>query len=242
MAKSTIKRRIDQRLEQNIPVAGLDLIQALNRIEVADVGVDFLYDNYTISKVFYKTGSRPKLEQIAARVTENCTGELEKVWALARFIPQELPWAGVFTKKTGRALPSDRNMTEEQLLESGFAWCNEQARVFCALTQIIGIPSRLIFASSNAGWGHVTSEVLLASGWMLVDQTMGFCFEKQGKPVRATDVYHDEQIRSYFAQPYKQALLAVRDKIAESSNAGLLIAENPIDCFINIAVHNHFIF
>ena len=235
-------RTIDQRWMSPPPVAGVDLMHAFNFIPVKDVGVDFLYDRYTASNIFYRSGSRPKLEAIVKRVIAGCKDELSKVKALARYIPEELPWAGVYTKRTGKPLPGDRDMSEEELIESGFGWCNEQSRVFCCLAQIAGVPSRMVFAGSDKGWGHVTSEVLLESGWMLVDQTMGFCFEKDGQAVRAVDVYGDEQIREYFAQPYKEAVLAARETIAKETVGGLLAADIPIECFMIIGIHNHFIF
>jgi len=236
-------RPIDRRFERlGLPqVAGLDLVQALNYIDVADAGEDFVYNHYTSSRIFYKRGSRPKLEEIANRVTKGCNDELAKVKALAQYIPREMPWAGVYTKQTGKNLPADRNLTEEELIESGFGWCNEQARVFCCLAQIVGVLSRLVFASSNEGWGHVTSEVLLPDGWMLVDQTIGFCFEINGKSVRAVDACNDEKCREYFAPIYKEAVAKCRENIAPETGDGLLRTDTPIECFRNIGVHNHFV-
>jgi len=80
-------------------------------------------------------------------------------------------------------------MTEEDLLRSGHGWCNEQARVLVALTQVAELPSRLVFAHSRDGKaGHVATEVYVDGKWVLVDQTEGLVFvRKDGSPLNVLD-------------------------------------------------------
>ena len=239
------QRPIDQRFEcEGIPtpnVSMLDLMYALNYIAVEDTSVDFVYNHYTSSRLFYERGSRPKLEAVADRVTEGIEDEFEKVQALVDFIAENVLWAGVEAKRTGILTRAEKYLTEEQLIERGFCWCHEQARVFCCLTQIAGITSRLIFAGSGNKWGHVTSEVLLSKGWMLVDQSFGVCFVKDGMPVRAVDVFGDESNREYFAPILLDKVIKCRENIHPITMEGMLIAENPIECFRHISVCNHFV-
>ena len=77
----------------------------------------------------------------------------------------------------------DRGMTEEDLLQSGHGWCNEQARVLVALTQIAGLPSRLVFAQSrDSKIAHVVTEVYVDGKWVLVDQTEGLDLHSARRP------------------------------------------------------------
>ena len=91
---------------------------------------------------------------------------------------------------------ADRAMTEEDLLRSGHGWCNEQARVLVALTQIAGLPSRLVFAQSrDSKIAHVVSEVYVDGKWVLVDQTEGLIFTCQnGRPINVLDLRTDPDV------------------------------------------------
>ena len=62
----------------------------------------------------------------------------------------------------GVDLPPDRAMTEEQLIDSGVGWCNEQCRVFIALCGVMEIPARLCFLfHANGKTAHTATEVEL---------------------------------------------------------------------------------
>ena len=226
-------------------VKGVDLAQALNYIELEKVGREFIYDHYTATRLTYVPGSRPRLEELAARITRGLAAPLEKVQAVTRFVAKEMPWAGYHEKKTGQRLPTGRNLPEEDLIESGFGWCNEQARVFCVLNQVLGIPSRMVFAGNNEKkFGHVASKVYLPEGWMLVDQSMDFCFIMDGRPVRACDVWHVPGIRAYFEPLYLEAGKKVKEELGEEvlkTSFGMLMSENPLEGFKDLGYLNHFI-
>ena len=162
-------------------VGGIDLEQSLNYIALADVSLDFIYDKYTSGRLIYTAGSRPVLEGLAASLLGGITGKLEKIEKLTKFVAEKVPWAGYYHRAMGHRLAYNRNLDEEDLIASGYAWCNEQARLLCALTQIIGIPSRLVFAGARKGGGHVVVEVLTSNGWLLADQSFGYLFVNKGK-------------------------------------------------------------
>ena len=241
MNSQTSKRRIDTRYIP--PVAGIDLVQALNYLDLDDVGVDFIYDNYTSAHVPYVKGNRPLLESAA---TGCGLAELDIVKHLTGFAAEQVRWAGFFYKENGVPLPKNRAFDEERIIESKYGWCNEQARVLCCLTQICGFPSRLVFASNKiARCGHVLTEVLLSSGWMLVDQSLNFLFEINGKPVRAADVSKNKDVRAHFRAVYKKvchdtvvSLLPV-DYLSDNFSMSLL--DDPMDGFENLGYHNHFV-
>jgi hypothetical protein len=65
-------------------------------------------------------------------------------------------------------------MTEEQLIDSGRGWCNEQCRVFIALCEVMEIPARLCFLfHANGKTAHTATEILLDGKWSFADVTFG---------------------------------------------------------------------
>jgi transglutaminase-like putative cysteine protease len=244
------QRKIDQR---KIPrVKGIDLVQSMNYIKVEDVGTNFAYDNYTSSMIFYRQESRPLLEKIVNKITDDKQAQLDKVRAVTDYVSNEIKWAGYFKADTGEELPADLALSEEEIIARGYGWCNEQARVFCCLTQIAGITSRMVFAkNSQRQYGHAVSEVLLPNGWMLVDQSHNFCFIKDDEPVRGVDVYNDPQCRAYFADIYKKLMEEVRQQLPKSAysrpgagnsnDEGMIGSQTPLDGFKEIGVYNYFI-
>ncbi len=112
------------------PVGSIDLEHSLNYISLADVPLEFIYDKYTSGRLVYTSGSRPVLEGIACRLLCGVKDETGRVRKLADYIVGQLPWAGYYHKAMGAKLATNRNLVEEDLVASGYAWCNEQARVF----------------------------------------------------------------------------------------------------------------
>jgi hypothetical protein len=236
-------RAIDKRFYPG--VAGVDLEQSLNYIDLADVGEAFVYDRYTGSRLPYVKGSRPGLEELARRLTLGAKSPLEKVQKLTAFVANEVKWAGFYKQDTGKALPPDRDMDEEELVVSGYGWCNEQARLLCALTQVSGLVSRLVFASNmKKKYGHVVVEVLLPEGWMTVDESMNYCFLMNGRPVRASRIWNDPKTRAYFAPIYKKLctdLIGVLGRPILTGSFNMALGPDPLDGFSAIGYHNHFI-
>jgi len=58
--------------------------------------------------------------------------------------------------------------TEEFVIAKGSDWCNEVARVYCALAQLCSIPARIVYHFSDHD-GHVIAECFGPEGWVLVD-------------------------------------------------------------------------
>jgi len=226
-------------------VGGIDLVQALNYINISESSLDFCYDYYTSARLAYKSGARPELERVATRVTANCATVEEKVDALNTFVAKDVAWAGFFEKRTGKRLTTNLALSEEKLIEQKAGWCNEQARVLCGLTQVVGIPSRIVFASNKAvTYGHCITEVLLPSGWLMLDQSFGYAFKMRGEPVRAYDVFNDPDKRAYFEPIYKKMCDSLKKELGEELLArdfAMSMAPNPLDGFGAIGFHNHFV-
>jgi hypothetical protein len=237
------KRKIDQRFKP--PVKGIDLFQSMNYIALKDVSVDFIYGNYSSSTICHVPGSRPVLEKLARSLRIRPHNAYRQTAALAKYVAEEVLWAGFYERKTGHKLAPDRNMTEEQILRSGYGWCNEQARLFSALTQICGIPSRLVFASNHqCTFGHVVVEVLLPAGWMLVDQSFGYCFTCKGRPVSAWEVTHVPRMARHFGPIYNFLCRDLEQQLGPdilNRDFRMSMVRNPLVGFQALGYHNHFV-
>ncbi len=73
--------------------------------------------------------------------------------------------------------------TEEWVVAKGSDWCGEVARVLCGLTQVCGIPSRIVYTYSQED-GHVIVECFVDRAWVLVDPLASKVYrDPAGKPV-----------------------------------------------------------
>jgi transglutaminase-like putative cysteine protease len=76
--------------------------------------------------------------------------------------------------------------TEEMLITKGSDWCGEVARVFCALAQIEGIPTRIVYTYNHKD-GHVINESYLSDRWILIDSTNGILYRNADNYFNAAD-------------------------------------------------------
>ena len=148
-------------LMRDVPVKGIDRTQTHSMIRLCDETESLLYGpDFSPTKIRYRTGSRPKLEAIANKLSVP-----PMVWV--RDNVRHPNFAGV-------DLPPDRAMTEEQLIDSGLGWCNEQCRVFIALCAVMEIPARLCFLfHANGKTGHTATEIYASGKWAMFDVTFG---------------------------------------------------------------------
>ncbi len=241
-AAAALKARdIEQRFVP--PVAGIDLEQALNYTDSDGLDLAWFYRSFTYPRVFYRQGSRPFLEQTVWEQTKADAPAMDRLRACLDVIVQRMPHYILL----GYNGATDRALTEEDLLRSGHGWCNEQARVLVALTQIAGLPSRLVFAQSRDGKiAHVVSEVYVDGKWVLVDQTEGLIFTRQdGRPINVLDLRTDPHVWReadviYKAQQQRNRQRA-KDKSFWDSGHGIARRAHPLDLFECVGYHNYFI-
>lgn len=174
---------------KNCPVKGIDIDQVHEMILCCNETADYLYGEYTPEKVSYQKGSRPFLEKIAASAIDGCTRDIDKIQALLGWVNTNV------LHPMGRAeqSPPDRAASEEVLIESGWGWCNEQARVYIALAQVCGFMGRVIFlCHESEPWGHTSAETLLDGKWFFTDPTYGLLQSgDQGKLLSGRDIQID---------------------------------------------------
>lgn len=150
-------------------------------VRVNDVTREFLYDGpFSPTRIRYVKGSRPMLEEVVAAVTKDAKTEREKCEALLR-------WCGSFWKQSHcydpdrfmpsyrGPLPDDPNAVE-RVIRRGGSSCEWMSRLFCSLTQVCDIPSRLVIRMV-----HTQSEAYVDGKWRWYDGLRGDHGESSAK-------------------------------------------------------------
>ncbi len=148
-------------------VAGDDLAHALGMVRICAVTERAIYEGeFSPRHICYHKGSRPVLETIVQHGGIN--PDVETVVTLMGWVHQNVRHA--WTSEV--VLPPDRNFTEEEIISSGTGWCNEQARVFIGLCEVLELPARLCFVfHQDIPFGHAAAEVFLDNRWCFFDPT-----------------------------------------------------------------------
>ena len=160
-------------LERDAHASGsVDRVLAEQMIRLCAETADYLYADYSPTKVEYVPNSRPALDRVVRDALLDCYEDETRIEAIARFCAA-----------MGRRAPSGLDAlrlggTEEQILERGSDWCTDVARVGCVLAQIAGYPARLVnlFDLDKAYSGHVIVEVFREGAWGAVDATTGVVY------------------------------------------------------------------
>ena len=141
---------------------------------------DYLYREHTPTTAVYERGSRPQLEKILESVSQPGQNTEETIAAVAGFC-----------SRIGRGADNDNldtlivGGTEEQIIARRFDWCTDVARVGCILTQVAGLPSRLVFLANTdlAYSGHVIIEAYRDGRWAAVDTSTCVLYrDPDGRP------------------------------------------------------------
>ena len=163
--------QIDGDLRQKMFLAVFDEIQRLYRgtvdgqlheevVLLCPQTVDFLYSQFTPTKVSYQNGSRPVLEAKARELTGGLDSDRQKVLALLRYVRD------LYKGSPDGPQSSLQGGTEEELMQSNPRFCESQARVLAALCQVAGFPSRRV---GHFIGGHAVTEVFFEDKWAYID-------------------------------------------------------------------------
>ena len=201
------------------PVAGLDLDQALSMVRLCPETAAALYGpDFSPQALRYAPGSRPELEALArsfAGFDPAATVLRIAAWVRSRVQHPHL---------VGFVAP-DRGLSEEDLIQSGVGWCNEQSRVFVALCEVLEIPGRLCFLfHSNQRCGHTATEVFVEGKWAFVDVTFDvFVRLLDGPPATALELQgpHRDLAHQAYQRPLADYLARVRPEFDEVPGWGL---------------------
>ena len=160
----------------------VDAALADRQIRMCDETKDFLYA--VPAPVRYVKGTRPELECYAAKITNGCSSDFERVIAIMDHLKL------LYEKCHGRLL--FYGGTEEELLHKGEQLCECLSRLTCALCEVCKIPARII---THCLGGHVTNEVFTENKWWYVDSRAGVYFlGKDEKPASLWELWHDHSI------------------------------------------------
>lgn len=128
---------------------------------------DYLYREYTPTRVRYRRGRQLDLERYAEEAVAGCGSGEERIVSIARFCSD-----------LGKTAVEDLDAMlvggiEEEIIRRGSDWCTDVARVGCVLYQVAGFPARLVhlFDTGQAYSGHVIIEVYRGEVWSAVDPT-----------------------------------------------------------------------
>jgi len=193
-----------ERLIDAVGVAGIDLEQCQKQLRLHAVTESILYGLHNQPhRLSYSEGSRPELEAAARSAGAYVHASRRQAAEDAMdWVRQNVAHPLTFKHNVS----SNRAATEEQIIASGFGWCNEQSRVFIALCQLNGIPGRLCFLwHANLRCGHTATEVYLNGRWAFFDPTFGVRIElPDGRLADARDLLGNH--RGLAHQAYGPAL------------------------------------
>ena len=176
-----------------------DRAEQLDKENISRLYTPPVTENFQFNKL---RNQRPLLAGIADSIVTPDMSGLEKVHAVSAFTTGMAAQYPIPHEPNEKAYPSADSYfwggTEEILITKGTDWCGEVARVFCALTQMLGIPSRIIYTYSDED-GHVINECFVDGKWLLVDSTVNIVYAKDGEWYNAGMLFLDKAPVEKFA-------------------------------------------
>ena len=202
-------------------VAGIDRYYAYHRIRYCDETAKYLYQQFTPINVDYKKGTLPTYEKLVQKHVSHLKSDREEaVHLLTKVLPVVAKHPTV--PPCGDFIPGNRALTDEELLVSGDAWCNEQSRVFIRLCQVVGISARMIFlnyseksAQESGSTAHVVSEFYTEDRWSMADPTFFIVFPHLDGHLMSAAECHDRGEGQVLAQKHYEKRLREIDKLED---------------------------
>ena len=152
-------------------------------VRICPETVTYLYRDYTPLAI--TTHRRPELERHLQSIGADRGSIEEKLKAIV----------GICRGLTETAADSAEELlfggTEEEIIQRGSDWCTDLARVACALAQVAGLPSRIVFLADTASAysGHATVEIHRNNVWGAVDPTHTIVYQRSdGIPVSTWEI------------------------------------------------------
>jgi len=162
---------------------GVDGITPDEQVILCEATADYLYSGYTPTRVDYRPGSRPVLEEVAHRVTRGFSADRDKVLALMRYVRDLEP------------NPQREDLfaggTEEEIIKKRAWTCNEKARLLICLCQVAGYPAR--FVGHHIG-GHAVTEVYFEGKWAYLDVRGKYFFLPDGSFANTWEIWNNPSL------------------------------------------------
>jgi len=160
----------------------VDRVLMAGMVRLCAATATYLYTSHTPTCVGYVAGTRPELERVVRLVTAGSRSDEERVAAIAAYCAALAEEAGSENGGPDGLVLGGR---EEEIIRRGSDWCTDLARVGCALCQVSGLPSRIVYLADTARAysGHAIIEVYRDGSWGAVDVTRGVVYRwPEGRP------------------------------------------------------------
>ena len=160
---------------------------------------DFLYGEFTPTRVPQFAACPPGLRTSHAAATRGCVTPEERVAGIARFaaaLQEKIQDPSLDAMTVGG--------TEEAIVARGSDWCTDVARVGCILCQVAGVPARLVFLvdTAVAYTGHVICEAYREGVWGAVDASTAVVYRHaNGKPASTWELMASPALIAAHAAP-----------------------------------------
>jgi len=157
-------------------------------VRLCDATAGYLYAEHTPTRIQYRPGSRPALEEYVRAAVKDAAPNEDRIAGIAWFCSD-------LGQRTVHDLDGMRvGGTEEELISRGSDWCADVARVACVLYQVAGYPCRVVFLADTerAYSGHAIVELHRSGTWGAVDPSTSviYCLP-DGRPARTWDLMSD---------------------------------------------------
>lgn len=146
----------------------------------------YFYSADSVRLPDYTQGSRPFLEEVMQKATQDCHRDRDKALALVRLIgnPDSSPYRDPAYRDMYGPNYRERPLggTEEDVLRKGWHMCNEITRVLVLLCQIARLPARTVFLFTDPLKnvdGHAVTEIFFDGKWNMVENNLGVMFLTQ---------------------------------------------------------------
>ena len=149
----------------------------------------FLYSTYTPLKILYEKGKRPVLEEYLKNLIKKSKTQEGIIRKIANFT------SSIENKFSGDINSVIVGGKEEDIIKRGTFWCTDIARVACALYQIAGFPSRIVYLVNpdRAYSGHAIVEVYRGGKWGAIDPLTSVVYFNE-KPVSVWELMKNPKL------------------------------------------------
>ena len=216
---------------KKVSVYGNDLEQIHNMILYAPDTYSYLKHDYSPIESKYRDGTRPLLQEIAVKVTEDYGCEHERIEALLSWVSYNVRHAIVFNNN---ALTS--YLSEEEIITKHWGWCNEQARVFNCLAQSCNIMTRICFLiHENRAWGHTVTEVFLDNEWVFADPTIGIMLRSDHNSfLTVPEIQNEPSAGAIFDYQYRCAQINIIERWSQMITDSAMESAKKSQCISRI--------
>ena len=180
-------------LENDLHVPdSVDRVLMARMVRLCQETAEYLYTAFTLTETKYQKGSKPELESYVNDAIAGCKSGEDQIRGIASFCSR------LSAKIEGQSLDDMLvGGTEEEIIQRGSDMCTDVARIGCAMCQIAGFPSRIVylFDTEQAYSGHVIIEVFRDGIWGTVDTSTNVIYHyPDGKLATTWDLMKDPHL------------------------------------------------